>query len=321
MTELIHFNAARREIMLARDIDEVKQIRDKAEALRLYVKQQGEGLEMQNAIAEIKIRAERKAGELIQEGQHKGEIAKQGNQPKSNSVLPLTDLGISKIQSSRWQQIADIPDDDFERHIAETVDSEDELTSAGTLRLAKKVARENNYRNKVEPPAMVGKYRVIYADPPWRYDNSGFDQSAAAQYPTMTVEDICALPVAEIADEPSVLYLWATVPLLPEALQVMNAWGFNYKSNRVWKKDRAPGMGWWGRTYHELLLIGASKENYHPTEKLPSVVTAPVEAHSQKPDIFAEEIELVHAGPYIELFARNSRDGWNVWGNEPNVKQ
>jgi N6-adenosine-specific RNA methylase IME4 len=169
---------------------------------------------------------------------------------------------------------------------------------------------------RVIPPPLDGQYRVIYADPPWAYDNSGFDQSAEAHYPTMTIDEIAALPVGEIAALPSVLYLWATVPLLPDALEVMNAWGFEYKTHRIWKKDKAPGIGWWGRTYHELLLIGAKGDNLHPAERLPSVVEAPADRHSAKPDTFAWDIENNYEGPYIELFARIPREGWAAWGNE-----
>lgn len=180
----------------------------------------------------------------------------------------------------------------------------------------KKEKRRRAHKALVEAPPLVGTYRVIYADPPWDYDNSGFDQSAAHHYPTMTVDEIAALPVGDLAAEPAVLYMWATVPLLPEAIRVMEAWGFEYKTHRVWVKDRAPGVGWWGKTYHELLLIGAANGNYHPAEKLSSVVEAPVGRHSRKPDVFRQDIERVHDGPYIELFAREAASGWESWGNE-----
>lgn len=190
-----------------------------------------------------------------------------------------------------------------------------EQIRAGDLNIAQ-AKRELNHRNKTEPPPMSGKYRVLYADPPWAYDNSGFEQSAQQFYPTMAVDDIAALPVASIADEPAVLYLWATSPLLPEALRVMAAWGFEYKAHRIWRKDRAPGIGWWLRTEHELLLIGTRGGNYHPSEKLPSVVEAAVSIHSRKPDSFRADIERVHGGPYIELFGRRATIGWDLWGNE-----
>ena len=146
--DLVHFNKARNELALATNIDEVKDIRDKAEALRIYVKQAGESLEMQNQCAEIKIRAERRAGELLPKDKNKGAAngspgPGRGHKTQSHDVTTFTppklsDLGISKMQSSRWQEIASIPEEDFEAHIAETKEKKKELTSSGVHKVAKK---------------------------------------------------------------------------------------------------------------------------------------------------------------------------------------
>lgn len=133
-TRLVHFDTARREIELARNIDEVKNIRDRAEALRTYAKQAGESLEMQNICAEIKIRAERKGGEILKETPR--EQGKRTDLTSSQDTTKLQEVDISKDQSSRWQKIADIPEEKFEQHITETKDKKEELTTAGTLRLA-----------------------------------------------------------------------------------------------------------------------------------------------------------------------------------------
>ena len=140
-SSLIHFDTAKKELAMANSIDEVKDIRDKAEALRAYAKQAGESLEMQNMIAEIKIRAERKAGELLKE-----QIPHEGGRPEKQSndttvfeieqSKTLKEIGISRDQSSTWQKIANIPEEKFEKHIAETKDSKQELTTASTVRLA-----------------------------------------------------------------------------------------------------------------------------------------------------------------------------------------
>lgn len=174
---------------------------------------------------------------------------------------------------------------------------------------------EEAFPQKQPPPPPAGKYRVIYADPPWAYNNSGFDQSAESQYPTMPIEDICALPIGDLADENCVLFLWATSPLLPEAIRAIRAWGFEYKASRVWIKNRAPGIGWFVHTRHELLLI-AVRGQAHPKEKLDSVFQAEVGRHSAKPHLVYDDIEFCYDGPYIELFARNERDDWTSWGNE-----
>jgi N6-adenosine-specific RNA methylase IME4 len=301
-------------------IDEVKDIRDKAEALRLYAKQAGEGLENQNMMAEIKLRAERRCGELLgdMEKRDGGDAQRARSQHVTESEIPptLSDMGISRMQSSRWQAIAAVPEPIFEEHLATVRAEAAELTSAGVLRVAHQIKRQEMYETKHAAPSPVGKYSVIYADPPWPYNNSGFHQSAAAHYPTMTIDDICAMPVGDLADEPCALYMWATVPLLPDALRVLEAWGFEYKTHRVWVKDKAPGMGWWLQTYHELLLIGTRNGNAHPLERLPSIVESPVGRHSRKPDVFRADIERCHAGARIELFARETSVGWEAWGNE-----
>ncbi|MCI0660700.1 MAG: hypothetical protein L0220_06475 [Acidobacteria bacterium] len=141
---LAHFNQARSALERARTIDEVKDIRDKAEALRLYTRQAGESLEMQNMCAEIKLRAERRAGEILREMEKRdgGDAMKAPSHDAREFPPSLSDLGINYSQSSRWQAIAAIPEEVFEAHLAETVANAKELTSAGALKLAKHVQRE-----------------------------------------------------------------------------------------------------------------------------------------------------------------------------------
>jgi N6-adenosine-specific RNA methylase IME4 len=166
-------------------------------------------------------------------------------------------------------------------------------------------------------PFPSGQFVVVHADPPWSYSNSGFDQSAASTYPTMATDDICALPVPGIAADPSVLFLWATSPLLPDAFRVMAAWGFTYKASLVWVKDRAPGMGWWVETRHELLLIGARGDMPHPLVQPVSLLDGAVTDHSRKPNSAYDAIEAMYPEvPRVELFARRSRPGWDSWGNQ-----
>jgi N6-adenosine-specific RNA methylase IME4 len=159
-----------------------------------------------------------------------------------------------------------------------------------TVSKVREIVRADAHHDKIAAIARgalpSGEYDVVCADPPWQYDNSGFDQSAAAHYPTMTVEAIAALPTTDptfpqFAD-PCVLFLWATSPLLPAAGTVMAAWGFDYKACLVWVKDRAPGLGWWINTRHELLLVGARGQTT-PIEKVDSVIEATVAGHSRKP--------------------------------------
>jgi N6-adenosine-specific RNA methylase IME4 len=137
----------------------------------------------------------------------------------------------------------------------------------------------------------------------------------------MTVEAIAALPTTDptfpqFAD-PCVLFLWATSPLLPAAGTVMAAWGFDYKACLVWVKDRAPGLGWWINTRHELLLVGARGQTT-PIEKVDSVIEATVAGHSRKPIEAYAAIDCMFPPGLrrVEVFARAKRPGWDAWGNE-----
>ncbi len=162
--ELVQFDRARRALALATKIDEVKDIRDKAEALRQYARQAGQGLEMQNQCAEIKLRAERRAGEMLAETPK--EPGKRTDLTSSHDVTRLQDVGISRQQSSRWQRIADIPEPDFERKITEDKARRRELTSAGMLRLSKELERQSRKEEKLAhvPAPDDERFQLICGD-------------------------------------------------------------------------------------------------------------------------------------------------------------
>lgn len=171
------------------------------------------------------------------------------------------------------------------------------------------------FPRQVEVPAIPkGQYRVIYADPPWQFDNSGLEQSAESHYPTLATDDICKIVVPAAAR--SVLFMWATNAMLPDAMRVVEAWGFEYKTNLVWVKERGPSIGWFVTSRHELLLLAVRGEKMHPAIKPASVITAGVTVHSKKPDVVYGTIESMYEGPYLEMFARQTRPGWESWGNE-----
>jgi N6-adenosine-specific RNA methylase IME4 len=164
---------------------------------------------------------------------------------------------------------------------------------------------------------MSKKYQIIYADPPWRYDFSKSDsRKIENQYPTMTVEDICALQVP--SDVNSILFLWATSPKLLEALKVMEAWGFKYKSQAIWDKQ-VMGMGYWFRGRHELLLVGVKGKMSPPPQSLriASVISQKRDRHSAKPIIVREYITSWYPeSSKLEMFARVAAEGWDVFGNQ-----
>jgi len=162
-------------------------------------------------------------------------------------------------------------------------------------------------------------YGVIYADPPWRYETfseNGMDRSADNHYPTMSMFDMLALNVPAADD--CVMFMWATVPMLPEALDLLAGWGFDYKSHICWIKDRQ-GTGYWTRNKHELLLIATKGKVPAPAmgTQPPSVIELPLGKHSEKPAFFADMISALYpTTPKLEMFARIGRVGWDVIGNE-----
>lgn len=175
------------------------------------------------------------------------------------------------------------------------------------------------------------KYKTILADPPWQFQNRtgkmAPEHKRLNRYPTMKLGEIMSLPVDDIADDPSHLYLWVPNALLPEGLEVMKAWGFNYKSNIVWEKVRKDGqpdgrgVGFYFRNVTELLLFGVKGNNartLQPGRSQVNLIRTQKREHSRKPDEIFSIIESCSGGPYIELFARGHREGWALWGNQAN---
>ena len=173
------------------------------------------------------------------------------------------------------------------------------------------------------------KYKTIYADPPWRFQNRtgkvAPEHRRLNRYETMPLDDIMALPVEKISDEKSHLYLWVPYALLPEGLAVMKAWGFEYKGNIIWEKVRKDGqpdgrgVGFYFRNVTEILLFGTRGNNNRtlaPARSQVNLIRTQKREHSRKPDEMIPIIENCSSGPYIELFARGDRAGWDMWGNQ-----
>lgn len=162
-------------------------------------------------------------------------------------------------------------------------------------------------------------YRVLLADPPWRYEFSkSKSRKIENQYPTMSIAEICALPVADMVGTDCVLFLWAVAPKVPEAIEVMRAWGFTYKTCGVWDKELI-GMGYYFRGQHELILVGTrgTPGVSKPSDRRSSVIRSRRGRHSAKPVELHEAIEKMYPeGRKLEMFARQARPGWDVWGNE-----
>lgn len=173
------------------------------------------------------------------------------------------------------------------------------------------------------------KFATILADPPWRFSNRtgkmAPEHRRLSRYVTMTNEEIKLLPVAQIASQQSHLYLWVPNALILEGLEVMERWGFTYKTNIVWhkvRKDGGPdgrGVGFYFRNVTELVLFGVRGKNNRtlsPGRRQVNFLATRKREHSRKPDELYEIIEACSPGPHLELFARHRRRGWKVWGNE-----
>ncbi len=173
------------------------------------------------------------------------------------------------------------------------------------------------------------KFQTILADPPWQFQNRtgkmAPEHRRLSRYPTLTLEEICDMPVEALAGDPAHLYLWVPNALLPEGLKVMEHWGFSYKSNLIWykvRKDGGPdrrGVGFYFRNVTEMLLFGVRGKNARtlaPGRSQENVIVAQKREHSRKPDEQYALIETCSFGRRLELFARGPREGWTVWGNQ-----
>jgi len=178
----------------------------------------------------------------------------------------------------------------------------------------------------------IAMEKTILADPPWQFQNRtgkmAPEHKRLNRYSTMKLEEIKALPVSLVADNPCHLYLWVPNALLPEGLAVMSAWGFQYKSNIVWEKVRKDGepdgrgVGFYFRNVTELLLFGVRGENVRtlaPARSQVNLLRTIKREHSRKPDEIFDIIERCSSGPFLELFARGKRKNWTLWGNEANA--
>lgn len=163
--------------------------------------------------------------------------------------------------------------------------------------------------------AAGSKFGCIYADPPWNYGNQGTRAATDNHYATMTIDDIAALPVAELAADECHLHLWTTNGFLREALGLVETWGFEFKSTFVWVKPQL-GIGNYWRCSHEIMLLGVKGGLTFPPSGVKSWIEADRTKHSAKPESIRELIEQMSPGPRIELFGRKTSPGWTVWGNE-----
>lgn len=317
-TQIAMLAEARRALASAKTIDVVKDIRDRAQAVQHYLKQRDLSFEAQQDAAEIKLRAERRLGEMLGESvEHKG-----GRRAAmSNKVLPE---GVRRMDSHRWQRVASLPSREFENYLTATRTRGGELTTAGALKLAKAKVRES-VNGAVETCTVVDlqklvtakkKFGTLCADPPWQYDNQATRAATDNHYPTMTVAEIAALPVADLAAKKSHLHLWVTDSFLEDGIALLKGWGFKRRQTFIWCKPQL-GIGNYWRSNHEYMLLGVRGDLTFPDESaVKSYLEMPRTRHSTKPHAVRKLIERVSPTPRLELFGRECLDGWVVWGNQ-----
>jgi N6-adenosine-specific RNA methylase IME4 len=331
VTGLIRYEHARAALAEARSIDEVKDIRDKADAMRAYARMAND-TQLEMDAAELRLRAERRLGIMLSEqkatiGLNRGRLRRGSDEEPRDERPTLSEIGIDKKLSMRSQKVGGIGEQAFEAVVAnvrQRISDQNGRVSLDVTAIDKKQRRNERETTLAASQRALPdkKYGIIYADPEWRFEvysrDTGMDRAADNHYPTSGTDAICARPVQDIAADDCALFLWATVPMLPDALRVMAAWGFEYKSHCIWAKDRI-GTGYWFRNQHELLLVGTKGSVPAPAmgTQIASLVDAPVGRHSEKPGIFYDLIEgYFPTLPKIELNARGARPGWDAWGYE-----
>jgi N6-adenosine-specific RNA methylase IME4 len=251
---------------------------------------------------------------------------KNGSENEPLERIKIEDFGIDKKLSADSQELARLSEPSFHEVEAKIATAIRERTrvAMNTVEKKEKRAQKEKLLGEYQSALPDKKYGVIVADPEWRFEpysrETGMDRAADNHYPTSAAHVVAQRDVRSIAADDCVLFLWATIPMLCEAIVVMDyGWGFTYKSHYVWGKDKI-GTGYWGREKHELLLIGTRGNPPAPAmgTQCESLIIAPRGEHSAKPEIFLEIIEKYYPTlPKIELNRRGpARKGWDAWGNE-----
>lgn len=328
-TSLVKLSDATRMLAEVRDAPGAKQLMDLAAAAEHYAKKAKLGQDAVNYAAGIKLDAERRLGEYLRQtpkDRGGGDTSTGTRSEPVQSPPTLAELGISKKLSSEAQRLANIPDDVFAKVKAGEIKPMVALRDQKRATLGERIA---------ELPA--GKFRVVYADPPWKYgdertgsataiggDDSRSDSSAADKYPTMPTDKICEFTdetgrhVSDLAAHDAVLFMWATFPLLEDAMRVIPAWGFKYKTAIVWHKQRSNVGNYHDASCELLMICTRGSCPIEIDERVSQMQSIARGKHSAKPEEFRALVDRLYpSGPRVELFRRGvAPSGWTIWGNE-----
>lgn len=294
-------------------------------AAKIANMRQGERTDLAEPSANLRKVPQQAAAQMLNISERSLQTAKQVIEKGIPELQQAVERG--EIAVSAAASVASQPEE-VQRHLVE-VDSPAFHAEVKRIRQAKqeqKRARREQRESELGARQVAWptkRYGVIYDDPAWKFrvysEQTGMDRAAENHYPTMTIEQLYAMPIADIAADDSVLFRWVTIPFLFEALKLMAHQGYTYKSHYIWGKDKI-GPGYWNREKHEILLIGTRGNIPCPAmgQQWDSLLSAPRGEHSAKPDLFAEMIEQYFPNlPKIELNRRGPpRPGWDAWGNE-----
>jgi len=324
--ELVKYDAACRAIAEARNIDEVKGMADKAAAMLEYARQ-AKNKELEGHAAEIRLRAERRLGQMLKEQRETVGLGKPGRKIDitSGEVVisrpELKELGIDHKLSSRAQQMAAVPEKEFEEKLTELKDEIEQSTSRITTNILKRgeqKERDKNLANYSKP--LDGTYSTIVIDPPWemqKITRAVRPNQVGMDYPTMNYEELKEFPVKGIVAENCMLFLWTTQKHLPFSFDLLEEWGFKYIFTMVWHKPGGIQPYNLPQYNCEFVLFGRKGGiDFLDTKAFPTCFNGARREHSRKPTEFYEMISRVTPGPRIDIFSREKRDGFTGWGNQ-----
>jgi len=327
---LTKYDAARHAVEVCRNVDEAKDIADKALALQQYARQHKD-MDLERWVAEIRARAKRRIGELSSRlDTAPGERTDLEPLPTSGKRLKAAVLkaaGLSTSEAQRCEQLAEIELPEWEQFLASAQESKTPITGHMLERLMLKRARKSAVAERAAEKTggcsiddlaeLAGrKFGTIYADPPWVYDNQSTRAATSDHYVGLTVDQLCALPILDLAADDAHLHLWTTNAFLFDAPRIFAAWGFEFRSAFVWVKPQI-GIGNYWRNSHEYLLTAIRGDAKRFNDRsLRSWGEFSRRQHSAKPEEIRALIERASTGPYLELFGRRQAPGWTVFGNE-----
>jgi len=313
---------AKQQLQEIRTIETGVDYLNKVKAIETWAKAEKKDAELQNIIAEQKLRTQRILGGLLKEEVKVGNPSKFNGQPPR----PLKSFGLTKQQSSDFQKVASLPEETFEKEIEtakEETNKRIELTTSRMLKVAKQIERDKDLKKQkehiknIDTNTLLNEYDIIVVDPPWEYDRKYDPDSSriANPYPSMDLNEIYNINLP--ASDNSILWLWTTQAYLYESKKILEHWGFQYKATLVWNKDKI-GMGHWLRMQCEFCLLGIKGKPIYNNTKYRDIITEKGREHSRKPDCFYDMVNDICVGTKLDYFSREQREGWFNYGNEIN---